>query len=763
MIRTKPTANTAHESLSRQFRHQSWGPPMSASPTAASTAASRSGSQSLFPPRQRNTQSLAFGMGADKAVELLEQFPVLASKKYHPPQGMDPAKFCSGDKGGSGYYPLAFFLWKNFDTCWLERVYALDPKALWKKQGPKFRSMLHLMCHIGGASIPTLLWLLEKEDQCTVPNSLKAEHLQPDLRTDCILVISKARQSSSFSVELVTKLLQPFAIWDDAAKLSVLYQLVQGGCSDFILDIAVGRLGPKKDKFEMNLATNIHCDEATGEIERSLIFDDAMAKVYEKFLAVIRHLIVSCEAASMCGDGWNRFFRCLSRCGTLQSVAFKDLPLRDLSRPEAKECLGALRNYLASKPNTTKLDIRFSEGSRFHSMRVDGSIFSEMANSMSANSCPGPVINCCTLQLYRNVWINAVFFRTLVPYVSQIRLESVNLMDRSCDTQLQPKDGWSQLERILCEVPKNEKFVAVADILHLKTPTPSSCEHKIVRLDLALNTEADFAYCNKSYDLTEGFVAALKIPSLKEFCFRVKYCSRRYEIQVERLCQALGSNTSIEKLPLEGLLFRHPNPGSIPSLIYQSIQQNTSLRTLSVCGDMRASTLAPNENDDDSSLASNENDDSSTLDPPENDDGFCLHYVDIFAFAKIQYVLSMDPKDLCTVAANIKNASAFVQILVCTIEHRISTERQALYGMKGLLPSLQSTYIEPVGLASLFSSLRQNVVTWCPAALGQHATDTVSILYELLSDKPHLWCLPPSSGIGSALVERRKRKRGGNL
>jgi len=702
-----------------------------AATTAVSTAAARSGSQSLFPPRQRNTQSLAFGMGADKAVELLEQFPVLASKKYRPPQGMDPTKLCSGDKGGSGYYPLAFFLWKSFDTCWLERVYALDPKALWKKQGPKFRSMLHLMCHIGGASIPTLLWLLEKEDQSTVPNSLKAEHLQPDLRTDCILVISKARQSSSFSVELVTKLLQPFAIWDDAAKLSVLYQLVQGGCSDFILDIAVGRLGPKKDKFEMNLATNIHCDEATGEIERSLIFDDAMAKVYEKFLAVIRHLIVSCEAASMCGDGWNRFFRCLSRCGTLQSVAFKDLPLRDLSRPEAKECLGALRNYLASKPNTTKLDIRFSEGSRFHSMRVDGSIFSEMANSMSANSCPGPVINCCTLQLYRNVWINAVFFRTLVPYVSQIRLESVNLMDRSCDTQLQPKDGWSQLERILCEVPKNEKFVAVADILHLKTP--SSCEHKIVGVELAELENGD-----ESYDITEAFVAALKMPSMKEICFRTTTDRRRYSISVERLCQALKSNTTMEKLSLEGLWFCHTNPVLIPSLIYQSIPQHTSLQTLSVCGDMYAHVGA-----------------------------FCLRYVDVYASTKIHYALSMDSHDLRSVASNIKTTSAFVQILVCTIEHRMAyNERQGVYRMQNLLPSFGADLLsnDPLQrLNRIFPILKQNVGSWCPAAIVQHETDTVSILYELLLDKPRVWCLPASSGIGPKLVEGRKRKRGVNL
>lgn len=74
---------------------------------------------------------------AFEVIELLEKFPILASRRYAYLEDLDD--------DDDTCYPLAFFVWSKFSIRLVQRVYNLYPDAINQQQGP-CESLLHYCC-----------------------------------------------------------------------------------------------------------------------------------------------------------------------------------------------------------------------------------------------------------------------------------------------------------------------------------------------------------------------------------------------------------------------------------------------------------------------------------------------------------------------------------------------------------------------------------------------------------------------------------------
>ena len=445
----------------------------------------------------------------------------------------------------------------------------------------------------------------------------------------------------------------------------------------------------------------------------------------------------------MLGDGWGHLFRSMAKCQKLQSVTLS-LPLLPLLLHD--DWVASLSDFLRTKPTTMKLELTLSEDDSFEPQEEfearGGRLLQYFAEALESNPHANPLVHELELIRFIDCPIHRDYLSRIGGSVSNLGLLHSTLKNgdiEKSDTQDKSPSCLEKLKEVVLGIALLDEMEIKASFEFDNLSTGQVQTLASLEFNCVGDVWDDFE--DEVSDITVPVVAALGILSLKRLSFKTDaLTSQLHGLQMRPIYQVLKISSRLETLELKGVSFCHDNVSAIPAMLLEIAEdRNTSLKAITAfdIDKKRAFTVSGNHR------------------------CYNCRYVDYPSSLKIQYSLWLNEFGRGKLRSETSTTPQLVELLIAAMKARLFTKRKVWETLKDMLPSpdqsdplavLNSTYTRLLG--------RHSLTIWCPAALGQHHAETVSILYGLLRESPGLWCFEKRGAVEvDPRFGGRKRKR----
>lgn len=629
----------------------------------------------------------------ERALNLLELYPSLAWERFE--QGMGT---------GMHSYPLFFFLWAGCDNDTLQQVLRYNPQVLSSgRQG--FEDLL-MAASLASDDIPVAVFERMLE-------------LMPDL--------TRERRH----------------------RVRFLERLFHLGFNGEVLDFVRTRVEDVQS--ELSLSTRNPRMVAGGG---QLVMDTSRVDVVLKMIPKLRH--VECDVSEWTLDGWVHFLGCLPDCSRpkLENLKF-GLPM-NIVQPEWKTN-EAVRRFFSRMEFSLKEIALLGDREQQRPFDTFTSCLKEMSLGMASNTT-GTRLPQLTLKRFalsdegaNYLFENDIFgaldlqfdsLRYTRPWDTKeistagVRVLNLGLHGFSMTT----KEGWtimwekvsrlSRVEKILYS-PGHVDFLtgrltmpllSIAMLPRLTTLCLTAHTHDTTVnvtkpvLDLLERGTLEFLQIEGSHEDHEGNIGCLA-----------------YGLDVDKLCQKLKDNKSLQFLFLRGVELRGANISKSFSDVLEE-HNNTTLEFMDICDDARFYTIIPK--------------DSWRRDPhhgftyesfPDAGQIYFLTCFNRFGRGKVRDK-STTPAELVKMLTAIHSESGIED-----------AEEEFHRGIRRLGMSRGDSVTT---LNSLYKLLLDAPALWCNAV--KRHVESMSIRYGLLRESPSLWCsCVLQQGFGPGAKRRR--------